>query len=121
MKLTYLINAQKIVLSCLDPYSTVKANFFNDNLNSLDSYQQFTQCSSIYGHSIILYNSDYYVISDVICGNYKRCYEPLIGELGPILIDTTQNLVPIVEEEEKEEKIEEEEEEIILEEIKKEI
>ena len=58
------------------------------NLDLIDSdmHTQFTQCESIYGHSIIEKNSLYYVISDAICENYKISYEPLDGDLSPIEI-----------------------------------
>ena len=115
MKLNFLASGDKIVLSCINSKATVQAKFFNSNLNLINSntYQQFAQCSSIYGHSIIQYNTDYYVISDVKCDNYKRCYEPLEGELSPIeIIYTTQKVEYFVKEEEKEieeEKFKEEE------------
>ena len=117
MKLNYLADGQKITLSCINSYSTVQAKFFNSDLDLSSStiFQQFTQCTSIYGHSIIQNNnSTYYIISDVICDNYKRCYEPLVGDLSPIIIITTTQKVE--NEFEEEEKIEEE-----LEETKEEI
>ena len=89
MKLNYLGDGQKISLSCINPGSTVQAIFFNNNLDLIDSitHTQFTQCSSIYGHSIIQKDSLYYVISDALCRCYKRCYEPLDSELSAINIE----------------------------------
>ena len=113
MKLDYSPFGKKIYLSCISGISTVKARFFDKELNLIDSdiYEQFTQCSSIYGHSIV-YNSVYYVISDVICDNYKRSYELLDGELSPIvIIPTTQKEEYSVEKEEEKEKEEESKEE----------
>ena len=88
MKLDYLDDGNIISLSCINSNSTVQAIFFNNNLDLIDSitHTQFTQCESIYGHSIIKSNSFYYVISDVMCENYKRCYEPLDGNLSLIEI-----------------------------------
>ena len=103
MKLNYLSDGQTIALSCINygRNSTVQAKFFNKSLDVISkSYSQFSQCQNIYGHSIILYNSAYYIISDVVCDNYKRCYEPLESELSPIIITTTQN-IEFFEEEEK--------------------
>jgi len=126
MKFNYLADGQKITLSCINSIATVQAKFFNSDLNLINTntYQQFTQCSSIYGHSIIQYNYNYYIISDVKCDNYKRCYEPLEGELSPIeIIYTTQKIEYPVEEQEKEieeEKLKEEEEKIEEIEIKEE-
>lgn len=119
MKLDYSPIGQKIYLSCISGISTVKARFFDKELNLIDSdiYEQFTQCSSIYGHSIV-YNSVYYVISDVICDNYKRNYELLDGELSPIvIITTTQKVEYLDEKEEEKEKVEESKEEEKNEEI----
>ena len=88
LKLDYLDDGNIISLSCINSNSTVQAIFFNNNLDLIDSitHTQFTQCESIYGHSIIQSNSFYYVISDVMCENYKRCYEPLDGNLSLIEI-----------------------------------
>ena len=105
MKLNYLRDGQTITLSCINygRNSTVHAKFFNKSLDVISkSYSQFSQCQNIYGHSIIQYNSTYYIISDVVCDNYKRCYEPLEGELSPIIITTTQNIEFFEEEEGKE-------------------
>ena len=74
MKLNYLGDGEKISLSCINSGSTVLAKFFNKNLDLIDSstHTQFTQCASIYGHSIILKGFDYYVISDAFCIYKKR-------------------------------------------------
>ena len=114
MKLNSLIDKQNITLSCIKSGSTVKGTFFNDNLDSFDSYELFTQCDSINSHSIIQYNSSLFVISDVICNNSKICFEPLIGELTEIqTILKSQKAHDAFEEEEKEEEKEEKEEEEI--------
>ena len=80
-------------------------------MNQINSYNQFSQCESIYGHSIVYSKNDlsFYIVSDVICQNYKRYYEPLVGDLSEIEIESTQ----IIEDTEakKEEENEEEEEE----------
>ena len=92
MKLNYLLNTEKIVLSCIDSISTVKALTFDfDKFDELETYEKYSQCESIYDHSIInlKQNSTLYIISDVKCQNYKRPFEPLIGELTPIQIETT--------------------------------
>ena len=83
MKLDYINGGQKISLSCINPVSTVQAIFFNNNLDLInsDTHTQFAQCQSIYGHSIINNDISFLVISDVICYNYKTCFEPLDGEL----------------------------------------
>ena len=88
MKLNYLTDDKKIVLSCINNISLVQALFFDDNLNSKNSYEQFTNCTSIYGHSVLILknSSAYYVISDAICDNVKRSFEPLEGSLSPIQI-----------------------------------
>ena len=115
MKLNYLADGEKIVLSCINSNSIIKAVFFNSNLEKGDSYEQFSQCNSIksiYGHSIIQLNSKYYIISDIICDNYKRSYELLNGDLSIItIITTTQQMEEIFEKEE--EKKEEEEEKLM--------
>ena len=111
MKLNYSPIGGNIYLSCISGISTVKAKFFDKDLNLInsDTYEQFTQCSSIYGYSIV-HNSVYYIISDVICDNYKRTYELLDGELSPIvIIPTTQKEEYSVEKEEEKEKEKEEE------------
>ena len=113
VKLNYLSDGKKISLSCLylQRNTTVQAKFFNQDLNLLSySYAQFQKCSKIFGHSIILYKSHYYVISDVICDSYKRCFEPLNGELKPIVIIPTTEKIEIPTEKAKEEEKEEEEE-----------
>ena len=120
MKLNYLGDGEKIILSCINSGSIVQAWFFRSNLDSISSNakRQFIQCSEIYGHSVIQYSSSYYVVSDVICERYKRCYEPLEGPLSPIIIiETTQIEKPLIEEE-VEEKIEEVEEKVEEEEQK---
>ena len=81
----YLADGQTISLSCINQDSLIKSQFFDANFDSLNSYEQFYQCTSItsiYGHSIIQLETNYYVISDVICDDYKRCYEPLESELS---------------------------------------
>ena len=91
MKLNYLCYGQIISLSCINTISSVQVIFFDNNLDLINSniHTQFTKCESIYGHSIIQNNSFYYIISDAICENNKRCYEPLDGELSPIEIINT--------------------------------
>ena len=117
MKLNYLVNMQNIALSCINSNSTVQAMFFDDSLNFVKSSEQFTDCDSIYGHSILYSKnySDYYVVSDVICNNIIRAFEPLIGTLSEIeiidIIPPTQKheiFFEFEEEEKSEEKINEE-------------
>ena len=86
MKLNYLADVGYIALSCINSIATVQAVFFDDDLESVNSYQQFTECETIYGHSVISSknNSAFYVISNAICNNHKRCFEPLEGTLSPI-------------------------------------
>lgn len=88
MKLNYLEYEEKISLSCINSTSTVQVIFFDNNLDLIDLviHTQFTQCESIYGHSIIKKNYLYYIISDAICEKCKRCYESLDGNLSPIEI-----------------------------------
>ena len=123
MKLTYLINNNNIILSCIDTNSIVQAIIFTDGLTTISSYNQFSFCQSIYGHDIVysMKNSGYYIISDVVCSKYKRSFEPLIGQLEEITetVSTNQMLEenPLLnfefeyEEKEKEEKNDEEEKE----------
>ena len=110
MKLNYFLENQTISLSCIDPVSTVQVIIFDDNLIKKNIYEQFTNCSSIYGHSIIISknNSVYFIISDVICDNVKRCFEPLIGSLSPIQIidNNIQSQIPELEFSFEEEEIE---------------
>ena len=94
MKLSYLIDNQTIALSCINNVSLVQTIFFNNELESITSHEQFTNCTSIYGYSIIYSknHSDYFIVSDVICNNIKRSFEPLIGSLSPIQISDNENL-----------------------------
>ena len=115
MKLNFLSDGKKISISCLylQANTTVQAKFFDEELGLIEKlYTQFAKCKSIYGHSIIQYNNSFYIISDVVCDNYKRCYEPLEEELSPIIIiPTTEKVEYAIEEEkdeEKEKQIEEE-------------
>ena len=92
MKLNYLTNINQIVLSCIDSTSKVQALLFKSNdLTELNTYEKFSQCDFMYGHSIInlKYNSTLYIISDVKCQNNKKCFEPLIDILPPSQIETT--------------------------------
>ena len=90
MKLNYLADISKISLSCINSESTVQAVMFDDSFNKGTSISQFTQCQTIYGHSIVNYKtqSAYYIVSDVICDNIKHSYEPLDGPLSEIVEDT---------------------------------
>ena len=110
MKLYYLADAQKIILSCINPISTVYAFFYGDDLNQINSYNQFSQCESIYGHSIVYSKNDlsFYIVSDVICQNYKRYYEPLAGDLSEIEIEIDSTQIIEDTEAKKEEENEEE-------------
>ena len=103
MKINYLADGQTISLSCINQDSLIDAKFFDTDFNPLNSYSQFYQCDSIisiYGHSIIQLGLNYYVISDIICDNYKRCYELLDGELSSIeIITSTQKEEYIIEDE----------------------
>ena len=114
MKLNYLADVGYIALSCINSNATVQAVFFDDDLESGNSFQQFTECESIYGHSVInsKNNSAFYVISDAICNNHKRCFEPLEGTLSPIeeidVISQTQKESFLSEQEDKKTEIEEE-------------
>ena len=96
MKLSYLADGETISLSCINSFSNIQVKFFDKEFNSINSYTQFTQCDSIesvYGHSIIQLDSIIYVISDIKCDNYKRCYELLDGPLSSIeIIDNTQKI-----------------------------
>ena len=97
MKLNYLINNNNIVLSCINSESTVQAIMLTDGLTEISTKNQFSFCQSIYAHTV-LYSAplaEYYVISDVQCGEYIRSFEPLEGELAEI-IETTQ-LIQITE------------------------
>ena len=118
MKLNYLIDMQTISLSCINPVSTIQAAIFDDDLELSKSFEQFTNCSSIFGHSILKLKSDsnFYAISDVICDNIKRSFEPLEGTLSPIQVNDisisnqiSEIIYPIEEKEETEEEIYEEE------------
>ena len=86
---------------------------FNNNLNIVQTNNQFDICESINGYSLIYsqYYQQYYIISDVVCYNHQRTFIPLIGE------------IPIIEEEveEEEEEKEEEKSELVNEEEKEEI
>ena len=86
MKLTYLINNNNIILSCINTNSIVQAIIFTDGLTTISSYSQFSSCKSIFGHNIVysMKNFGYYIISDVVCGKYKRSFEPLEGQLEEI-------------------------------------
>ena len=108
MKLNYLEGYEKISLSCINDISTVQANFFSDQFNSVASYVQFTNCESIFGHSIIYSNSKLNVISDVVCDNATRSYEALDGVLSPI-IEVIEIINPTDDSEEEEESVGEEE------------
>ena len=110
MKLYYLADAQKIILSCINPISTVYAFFYGDDLNQINSYNQFSQCESIYGHSIVYSKNDlsFYIVSDVICQNDKRYYEPLVGDLSEIEIEIDSTQIIEDTEAKKEEENEEE-------------
>ena len=118
MKLNYLMDMITISLSCINPISTIQATFFDDDLTPSESFEQFTNCTSIFGHSILKLktNSKYYAISDVICDNIKRSFEPLEGTLSPIEVNDivvsnqiTEITYPIEEKEEMVEEILEEE------------
>ena len=101
MKLNYLPNNNYIILSCINSKSTVQAIILDDKLNVIDAHNQFSSCKSIYGHNVVysIIKSEYYVISDVVCGKYIRSYEPLYGELAEIIetnqliIDTDTNII----------------------------
>ena len=106
MKMDYLADGQTISLSCINQDSLIKSQFFDANFDSLNSYEQFYQCTSItsiYGHSIIQLEESYYIISDVICDDNKRCYELLDGELSTIEIIASTHIEENIIEEEKEE------------------
>ena len=126
MKLYYLPNDNNnIILSCINSKSTVQALLFNDTLNYINNYNQFSSCNSIYGHSVVysFVHSAYYIISDVVCGKYIRSYELLEGELpqiveSSILVEDTEtnkeisnSIEKVEKEKEKEERIIEKEEE----------
>ena len=88
LKLNYLSDGQTISLSCINSDSKIQVKLFNQNfeaLNPVNGYTQFTQCAtieSIYGHSIIKHDPNFYIISDMKCDNIKRCFEPVNGELS---------------------------------------
>ena len=87
MKLHYLTNYNNyIILSCINENAKVQAIILTDSLTQVTTYDQFESCNTIYGHNIVYSPKllEYYVISDVICGKYKRVYEPLDGELAEI-------------------------------------
>ena len=79
-------------------------------MNQINSYNQFSQCESIYGHSIVYSKNDlsFYIVSDVICQNYKRYYEPLAGDLSEIEIEIDSTQIIEDTEAKKEEENEEE-------------
>ena len=115
MKLIYLADTNKIFLSCINSKATVQTVMFDDSFNKGTSISQFTQCQTIYGHSIVNYKSKsaYYIVSDVICDNIKHSYEPLNGPISEIVETTpiTQLYETDYEEKEKEEESFEEKEE----------
>ena len=118
LKLNHLYDVQTISLSCINPVATIQAILLDDGFNIISSNEQFNNCTSIYGHSVLKLksNSDFYVISDVICENVKMSFEPLEGNLSPIhiidIITPTQipELEYSIEENEEENEIESEEE-----------
>ena len=100
IKISYIYEKNILSFSCIGTDAVIHSILFENNLNKIKEYNQFEQCESIYGHSIIYseYYREYYIISDVVCNSHKRSFIHLIGDLPEI-------------EEEKEEKENEEEEE----------
>ena len=91
LKLNYYPNGQTTSLSCIDSNYNIQIRLFNKSFDEINNITQFNQCNSIqyiYGHSIIKLDSGYYIISDIKCDNFKRCVEPLEGELS------TNEIVP---------------------------
>ena len=86
MKLDFLVEPAKIILSCIDQKALVQAIIFDDELGSQGSIFQFGECEAIFGQSMIYSksNSDYYIISDAVCNDNKKCFERMNGEFGPV-------------------------------------
>ena len=84
MKLDFLVEPAKIILSCIDQKALVQAIIFDDELSSQGSIFQFGECEAIFGQSMIYSksHSDYYIISDALCNNNKKCFEQ--SEFSPV-------------------------------------
>ena len=113
LKTNYIYETDLLSFSCIGSGTVMQSILFNNNLNIVQTNNQFDICESINGHSVIYsqYYQQYYIISDVICYNHQRTFIPLIGE------------IPIIEEEveEEEEEKEEEKSELVNKEEKEEI
>ena len=86
MKLDNLVSPENITLSCINNNALVQTIIFDTDLGSQTSIQQFDECETIYGHSVLYSkkHSDYYVISDAVCNGIKKCFEPVNGEISRI-------------------------------------
>ena len=84
MKLDFLVEPANIILSCIGQNALVQAIIFDDELGSQGSIFQFEECEAIFGQSMIYSksNSDYYIISDAVCNDNKKCFEQ--SEFSPV-------------------------------------
>ena len=80
MKLCYLIKYRyDIILSCISSNSKIQVAIFYANLTNNNTYSQFEQCESIYGHNVLYSTSytNYYAISDAVCNGETSTFEKI--------------------------------------------
>ena len=102
MKATYLFENDDVIFSCDGFNGNIYVAIYSQYLNNIrGTYAKFNKCQTIYGHSILYLEDDYYILSDVICYSNSYSFTKLIGE--------DNILEPLEEEEEEEEEKEEKE------------
>ena len=98
VKTNFIYEKDLLSFSCISSDTVVQSILFYNNLNIVQTNNQFALCENINGHSVIY---SHYIISDVVCYNHQLTFFPLISDIPNIIEE---------EEEEKNEKVEEEKE-----------
>ena len=82
-KVNYIYEKNLLSFSCISSDAVVQSILFNNALNIVQKRNQFNECESIHGHSVLFseHFKKFYIISDVSCYSNILPFFPLIGRV----------------------------------------
>ena len=95
LKVGYIKGLENYVISCIGVDQSIQAKIYSDSFEKLMNMTKFSNCTSIYGHSILYStkSNEYYDLSDIICNGKRYPFNILTKkveeEIPTTIISTT--------------------------------
>ena len=95
LKVGYIKGLENYVISCIGVDQSIQAKIYSDSFEKLMNMTKFSNCTSIYGHSILysFKSNEYYDLSDIICNGKRYPFNILTKkveeEIPTTIISTT--------------------------------